>query len=214
MNILKWLIAGTVGGAVGAAVWAAIAYYASFEIGWIAWGIGGLVGICVRVAAGTDDDLAGIVAAALAALSVIGGKYAATSMHVDDAFAEASGAVAEIDDDSAIMFIADQIIEQRLAAGEQIAWPGDVEAVEDAMEEADYPPEIWADAASRWDGLSPTEQADRKHQMAVYFKGQMESFRASVQEEAFLETFGLFDVLFFGLAVATAFTVGSGRSGA
>jgi hypothetical protein len=44
MNLLKMASGGAVAGLIGAAIWAAIGYFSGLEIGWIAWGIGMLVG--------------------------------------------------------------------------------------------------------------------------------------------------------------------------
>ncbi|NOZ39633.1 MAG: hypothetical protein GXP24_05340, partial [Planctomycetes bacterium] len=60
MNPIQ-IISGAIAGAVGAAIWAAVAYFANLEIGYIAWGIGGLVGVAVA-ATGKNTTLAGVVA--------------------------------------------------------------------------------------------------------------------------------------------------------
>lgn len=54
MQSLKWFVAGAIGGAIGAAIWVAVGYLTSYEVGWIAWGIGVLVGIAVRKSAGKE----------------------------------------------------------------------------------------------------------------------------------------------------------------
>ena len=51
MNFLKWLLAGFIGAAIGVGV----GYFAEAKVGYIAWGIGLLAGIGVRVAANEDD---------------------------------------------------------------------------------------------------------------------------------------------------------------
>ena len=51
MSFLKWLAAGFIGAAIGGAVWVGVGYFAEAEVGYIAWGIGLLAGIGVRVAA-------------------------------------------------------------------------------------------------------------------------------------------------------------------
>ena len=50
MKFAKWGLGGLVGGAIGAAIWAGIVYAIHVEIGWLAWGVGALVGLGVRLA--------------------------------------------------------------------------------------------------------------------------------------------------------------------
>ena len=69
------IIAGSIGGAIGAAIWGGIAYATHYEVGYVAWGIGGLVGVCVRVVAGDMDDFyAGVTAGVLSVISILAGK--------------------------------------------------------------------------------------------------------------------------------------------
>jgi hypothetical protein len=74
-HMLKWVVAGVGGGAVGAWFWAGITYWTHHEIGWIAWGIGVLVDMAIRMAAGATQGWApGFTAAVIAVLAIIGGK--------------------------------------------------------------------------------------------------------------------------------------------
>ena len=85
---------------MGAAVWAGIAYFAGYEVGWVAWGIGALVGVAVRFASKPDvsytgdaaedairelhaesDQIGpGSIAAAIAIVAVLVGKYLAVML--------------------------------------------------------------------------------------------------------------------------------------
>jgi hypothetical protein len=58
------LVGGLVAGAIGAGIWAVIAYFTGFELGWIAWGVGLLVGVGVigprrRACGGAGDSVRG-----------------------------------------------------------------------------------------------------------------------------------------------------------
>jgi hypothetical protein len=64
-NIIMAIIGGAVAAVVGAAIWAAIAYLTGYEIGWIAIGVGALVGIAVRVMGRGDTPPFGVLAALL-----------------------------------------------------------------------------------------------------------------------------------------------------
>ncbi|MBN4052614.1 hypothetical protein JYT82_00715, partial [bacterium AH-315-K20] len=76
MKSSLWIIAGCVAAVIGAAIWAAVAYYAHFEIGWIAWIIGAMVGGAVFATAGDQAGMmTGVGAAVIAIAGVVGGKY-------------------------------------------------------------------------------------------------------------------------------------------
>lgn len=86
MKSVVWASAGILAGLIGAAIWMAIAHFANMEIGWIAWGIGFLVGISVRLAAHTADidesPTLGTYAAAVAVGSIALAKYGIYYMNV------------------------------------------------------------------------------------------------------------------------------------
>lgn len=72
---MKAIIFGFIGGIIGAVIWGAIAYFAHSEVGYVAWGIGGLVGLCVRGGAEElDDGFAGLIAAVISVVSILAGK--------------------------------------------------------------------------------------------------------------------------------------------
>ncbi len=79
MKSFGWAFAGLAAGLAGAGVWLAIAHFANVEIGWIAWGIGFLVGVAVRYVAYLSDidesATLGIYAAVVAAGSIVLAKY-------------------------------------------------------------------------------------------------------------------------------------------
>ena len=74
---------------LGAGIWAAIAHFANFELGWIAWGVGALAGLGVRVAADNEaTDMGGVVAVLCAIIGLSAGKYAAVYMDVNEITSE------------------------------------------------------------------------------------------------------------------------------
>lgn len=227
MNVLKMAIGGALAGLIGAVIWAAIGYFTGLEIGWIAWGIGMLVGIGVRVVGsqeiacfdktqrkmvrsrvGAEGPLAGMVAAVLAVVSVLAGKYALVHL-----FPAAPAASLEdyLEDDTMISSIADEIVVEHESQGRAVSWPAGVNA-EEAYEGADYAPAIWTEAESRWNALPEEERANLKKAHAELIGmalGNMEGAESAV----FLSSFGVFDLLWFGLAAATAFKLGASVSG-
>ncbi len=227
MSLLKMAIGGAVSGLIGAAIWAAIGYFTGLEIGWIAWGIGMLVGIGVRVVGsqevatfdkvqkrmvrttvGAEGPVAGMVAAVLAVVSVLAGKYALVHLFVS---APASSIEDFLEDDAMISSIADQIVVEHESAGRPVSWPAGVTA-DEAYERTDYPPEIWTEAESRWNAVPPEEKESFKAAQAELIGAAFESMEGA-QGSMFLASFGAFDLLWFGLAAVTAFRLGASASG-
>lgn len=214
MRYLGALIGASVAGLIGAAVWAAIAYYANFEIGWIAWGIGVLAGFGAFVGAKSDGDIATGGIAAVVAVAAIGlGKFGAIHFAVDKELnSPAFQAHMNVSDEDMIVVYADQVVEESEAAGKKVNWPPNV-VPEDAQTEAEYPKAIWAEAKKRWTALSVDEQTAARDEQADYRKQMLTFLRSSIKQDAFKESFSPFDILWAVLALASAFGIGRGSGG-
>lgn len=234
MKFPLWLLAGFLGAAVGGAAWVGIGYFTSYEVGWIAWGIGFLAGIGVRAAAGQDEGVPPGLAAVTAAIAVVAAsKFLVVYLLVEKNMAEAEQlfdqmAVAEeegpgIDWDDAevpVSWLADEIYEAEYVANDkELEFPGgEVYETEEIAD--DYPPELWRTASERWEAMSDEEHAAK---ISAWEEGmdfdpeamrrQFAELKVEIREEAFRESFGLFDLLWFGLAAFTAFKLGSGATG-
>lgn len=79
-SIPRGLLAGIVAGAVAAIVWALITKVTGYEVGWIAVGVGFLVGLAVRQFGKGIDVRFNIMGAVIALLSVMFGKVLAICM--------------------------------------------------------------------------------------------------------------------------------------
>jgi hypothetical protein len=207
---LKWLVAGTIGGLVGAAVWAGIAYATNYEVGWIAWGIGFLVGVCVRISAGENEEgfAPGATAAVIAIAAVLAGKFAAVSMLVASLDIDASAI--EITPESMISSLADDIVKERTARGVSVVFPNG-KTLDDAVNQADYPPDIWQEAAAKWAAIPPDQQQQQITQRREAMVAVLGGFESSLRQEGFMNSFSLFDALWFFLAAATAYKLGHGN---
>jgi hypothetical protein len=76
-NIIMGLIGGAVAALTGAGIWAAIAYLTGYEIGWIAIGVGAIVGVAVRVMGKGNTPVFGVLAALLALAGCVLGRLMA-----------------------------------------------------------------------------------------------------------------------------------------
>lgn len=73
-NIYKGILGGSVAAIVGAILWAFIAEMTGYQIGWMAVGVGFLVGYGMRIMGKGIDDVFGVVGAILALSGCLGGN--------------------------------------------------------------------------------------------------------------------------------------------
>jgi hypothetical protein len=77
-NLVLGIIGGSFGGLIGAALWAAITYFSEYQVGWIALGVGFLVGYGVRKLGRGIDKVFGIAGGTIAFTSVGLGNFFAS----------------------------------------------------------------------------------------------------------------------------------------
>lgn len=208
----KAVIAGVVAGLVGAAVWAGVAYFLNMEIGWVAWGIGLLVGVAVGSAARDEAGATtGGIAVVIAVLSILGGKWAVIELLAQreiGAIDEEIAALVIMDEDC-IVRIADETHDAWLDAGYTINFPVGY-TIETAYLEEHYPSDLWRAAAQEWDALGLNGQDEMRDEMRGEVREEALAQLGKAKGSAFQASFSLFDIVFFGLAIITAFKVGAG----
>jgi tellurite resistance protein len=206
----KAVLAGAIAGAVGAGAWALIGYSVGYEVGYLAWGIGGLVGFAVawgNAGVKTSPMAAGLLAVGISVLSIVGGKYLTVVVTLSDP----TEVVQELmeNDEYVMSYAADVVVEELENSGQAVQWPLGVDP-DFADSSEDYPPAIWAEAEVRWNELSEEERSEFRNLLAEDLTVWVSSNNQATQEEVFLETFGPLDILFFGLAIVTAFGAAGG----
>ena len=119
----------------------------------------------------------------------------------------------EVNRENMVAVMAEDVIEEREANGDTVELPPG-SGIEGMPLEKQYPADIWLDAQNRWNALSPQEQDERtiahREMMEQLFKLLMVDQKSTIRGEVFKESFGPFDLLWFGLAAFTAFKLGSG----
>ncbi len=219
MNWIAAIAGGVIAGILGAAVWAGIAYGTGYEIGWIAWGVGFLVGFGVLIGGkiGVNPEhvtgggiAAGALAVVLTVAAILAGKMLSIELYLrKDMAVYVDESIAELDTgDLLVSYVADEIVEQREADGQEIAWPENTDP-EDDQYQSDYPADIWQASQTRWDNMSSDEQTAYRDQIEQTIRVKYEIFYASIRSNAFKDSFGFMDILFFGLAVFSAFKLAS-----
>lgn len=208
-----WLIGGSIAGLVGALLWGGIIYFTEYEIGILAWGIGGLVGLGVALPAGDNaDTLSGITAAFISIVCIFAGKMFAAWLFLAVIWPNNLGDI-ELTDEDMIAQIADLIVEERENLGEQLVWPSEDEQYGDDGEfvlAKSYPAGVWDEAKTRWESLSPEEQEREKQGhngevagAGLYLMLQLTFLFAKA-------SLGPLDILFLLLATTTAYRIGGG----
>lgn len=111
-----------------------------------------------------------------------------------------------------LVYLADAIVGERMAAGETVVWP-DGSSLDAAWQEPDYPAEIWAAATTRWQQMSTEQQVAYKQDIVDSEINTHAAYQRAASDgvlwDAFVASFGVFDVLWAGLAVFSAFRIGA-----
>lgn len=217
-TMINATIGAAVGGLLGAAAWAALMYFLHLEIGWLAWGVGILAGVGVAVVVKDERTaMTGVIAAVIALGSLALGKYAGVHFLAKDALSEMQ---ADLLSDNftftladAQISLADQVVEEYEDQGKAVNWPAGM-TYEDAEQPEHYPPDLWADAQGRWNAMSAAEQEDYRAQQQASIQSAIASMggeiRSMMEAEGFKSSFSMWDFIFGGLALVTAFKIGSG----
>lgn len=210
-GLIRWCVAALIGGFIGASIWAGITYFTGYEIGWIAWGVGLLVGLAVRKGAG---DTAGVGPGAVAVIgsvaALLAGKYAAVHFQVRHEMSMAPEMTFTAEDMQ--LGIASDIVGEWEGQGKKLNWPPG-QSLETAEMASQFPGDVWAEARKRWNEIPPDEQTRQIKERTALISEFTGSLQGMVVDEGFKASFSPIDLLFFGLAVFTAFKVGSGMSG-
>jgi hypothetical protein len=213
---------GLLGGVLGAALWAGVTFVTEYEIGWIAWAVGGIVGYAVAL--GNAERLraptaAGALAVIITVVSIVAGKAMAVQMMIpSDAEIMEMFAIDFEDEEYVISYLADEVASEFVSEGRAVEWPEDVDPGS-AAEASDYPADVWAEAVRRWDELGEEGQAEFRLAQEVQARANVEANLPAIREAmasgGFFGSFAPMDLIFFGLAMVTAFGLASGgKSGA
>lgn len=198
-------------GIAGAVLWAIIAYSAGYEFGLLAWVIGGAVGVAYTITSPAGGNTAGVLAALITALAIVGGKYTSIQMFISDGISLGSEIREEIvlelqDEELMQSYVADNIAEEYELRGQLVDWP-DWSGPDIAYEEEDYPEAIWREASARWNSMSSSEQDDFRDEIIREMEVGFEQFGGEIALYSLRDSFGWLDLLFFFFGMATAYRV-------
>lgn len=211
---VKIFLLPAVAAVLGALLWMFIAVTFNYELGLIAWLIGGAIGFAA-VMAGVRGQHVAIVCAILALLAIFGGKYMASAAFI----AEASAAISSGDEINGVDL--KSIYEETQADALQFsATVIDDASLRDFMLQHGYSNSV--DAASITDEeiawFRQNEQPGLQEMMATplsYEQWKSDKLGNEIENisafEMMLDSLGLLDFLFLFLGVGTAYRMGMGN---
>ncbi len=210
---------GLIAGSIGALIWAGIAYFTGYEVGWVAWGVGGLVGLGVLLGnGGTRSQAAGVLAVAVTIMALLAAKYTTVQLVLADGSEIEDALLTGLQDDELVIsYLADDVVVEFMSGDKPVNWPAGVDPSQ-AASQAEYPADVWAIAQSRWDAMSLTEREDFRGELqqmvAANLALALDEMRGEMAQVGFIGSFGLMDIIFFGLAVVTAFKMAAASADA
>ncbi len=122
-NLVGGIFGAVVAGLIGAGIWTGIAYGTGYEIGWIAWGVGALVGFGALIGARREaSPMLGGIAVIVAILALLAGKYITIELFIDEEIGDGSeilqNVIAGLDDpETLISYMADTVALEYAADG-------------------------------------------------------------------------------------------------
>lgn len=184
---MRWIVGAILGALSGTIVWSAIAYFLRAEFGWIAWVIGAYVGWCAwRFVDGDKSRVRGLVCAAIAIAAIVGGKSMSAVLEVQHRATIAGG---ELTDAEARAFFARSVHLDNNTISEE------------AQAEADQT------ARQVWAAWSAADRLTYKEQIAVHVRADAAAGGFPLVLSTFFDGLDFFDLVWSGLAYASAFTL-------
>lgn len=196
------LLAGGAAAVVSGLVWAVIGYYLQVEIGWLAIGVGVLVGVAVAAAAKQPSPALGVSASALAVGGIVLGKLLAISWSVSY-YAQ---------NDYGDEFLLDAAVYRIVQNGET----SDAFAEWMVDTDAEYPPaSVEAEAQRHYQAaqqhLRGATEEERKELVLAYADVL---FGNVSYVQRLVDDFHPLDLLWYGLAIYSAWKIASGANNA
>ena len=194
------VIAGLVAALAGGLVWAVIVVSTGYEVGWVAWGVGALVGFTMLKVAGMPSRGLGARAAVLAAVGLLVGKWLIVEI----------GARTQLRDEIAA---SPELLQQAVFVDmiENDALPADLSASIEALgEEDELPDSVIARIQQVVDERIAAMDQDEMDSVATHFA------QLFIGELGFMDrmqaTMSGWDLLWFFLALGTAWRLASGSA--
>lgn len=187
------IVAGLLAALLGAGIWTAVVAMTGFEVGWVAWGLGALVGFAMSRFTAQRSAQLGVYAAVLAVLGLAIGKVATVRVMLPSLGRDI---VMENEAILAQAFAVDMRANERFSA--QLSLDLARFGADDSL-----PPPILTRMMDEVQARMATAPPAERERVAAMFTSSVMG-DVSLAEQ-FTATLSFFDLLWFGLAIATAF---------
>lgn len=200
------VLAGILVGLPAAFLWALVAYVTHYEIGWVAWGVGALIGLAVAKSAHEPSASLGTTAAALAVASLILGKVLILEFALPPILRSEFLKDREA---TATMFLIDMGINRSFSPELQAALDGihDREDPVSSEQRENLQGRMAAEAMARAAAATP---AERERVVRVNSEGILAGMGFL---GALGKLFDMWDVVWIGLAISSAWKIAQRASG-
>lgn len=204
IQFIRSVVAGFIGGILGAGIWVAAVSVTGSELGYIAWVVGILTGIGIRVLGNYSGTAVGWMAAITAMSCVLIAKFAAAGLVVSQRLDSVPS------EKAVIAAVANEITNEKENNEEFVAAPRTVD-VGDFNVEALFPIEIWDQAKAEANELSNAARSQKESEFQkLGWKDWV--FRTPVIG-AFVASFAVFDILWMLFAAGSAFAISANEFG-
>ena len=215
--------AGFVSAIIGSVIWAGIVYYIDYEIGFVAWAIGVLIGFVMAVIANEKSIMLGIIASLFAIISIVGGKYFIAKWYVMPLLEEEFSALLEVPLDETIQNWVNDPDLMFQAICHHLAGQGEfddefAEKVMSVYEGDDPDPDLKEKILAAHDRIlelrdsySHTRKEDiARQQIAETTELIKNALIHNISlRDAFFATFSFFDIFWIILAISSAYRIAS-----
>lgn len=201
MRAAQAVAGGLLGGGVGVALWTGVVYFTGYELGILAAFLGIFVGVGVAMGAGPNrGGGTAVLAGAIALLAVLGGKGAVAWVYAQQ-FLEENMAVGDLSDEFLVSCLADEVVAEYEWEGYHLDYPPGAD-LEYPDSRGDYPEDVWAAAESQWLAMTDEQRATYRESVAGTEGAMGAAFLLML-----IFSFGLFDLLWIGIAVSSAYRI-------
>jgi hypothetical protein len=207
---LKGLIAGVFAALLGAVLWSGITVAIDYELGLIAWVIGGGIGYIVAFS-GNRGDAAAIFCAVMALVAIIGGKY----LFYSGLQSQVSDVLADSSVDLQLLYEEEMMDAQALVA---MSNSGSISQfmVDYGYTEASVAESVTDDELNQFESeIAPRLMGfvDDQPTYEEWYQSTIEDNLKSISTfDLVIETFGFIDAIFLFLGISTAARIGYGKS--